>query len=65
MSTMKRGKNKVWGSGAMMLTEITKAMDMDKIKEINGRVLAMSKDHQCVNRDYELKEWQIRLMAEN
>ena len=65
MSKYKRSKDKLWGSGAMNDLGTMKFLDINKAKEINDRIYMMSKDHYCVNRDYELKDWQIELMTKD
>ena len=65
MSKFKRSKIKEWGSGATGVIGTTKIMDIDQIKAINDRIQMMSKDPYNVGRNYELKEWQIKVMAEN
>lgn len=63
MSKFKRSKTTVWGSGANGIGA-SKMLGIDQVKAINYRVEMMAKDPYYVGRDYEIKEWQIRVMAE-
>ena len=58
---MKRSKNKIWGTGAMVNFAEVKTLSDMTIRRINRRVYLQSKGT-TAERSTELKDWQKELM---